>query len=338
MNQVKVGLIGTGKWGNNHLRVYSELQKQGKCELVGIADIDPSKKELADELGTWFTTDFKDLLKKVDAVSVVVPTTFHYDIVKYCLNAGKHVLVEKPITLKSEQAKELVDLAKEKSLLLSVGYLFRFNPSVIKLKEMIKNGEAGKIQYLHSRYIHSSKPPRADSGVIFNLGIHMIDILNFVLDSRPKRVYCKKVNFVDKKHEDSAVIVLDYGSFFAEVEVSCCHPLKKRDMWVIGENKKIYADFFEQRIVVHPLKIVDGEVIKEPEQEIEIHKNEPLKQELEHFVDSVGKHKEQIKKGIPSDDKNTKSIMNIGEEEYYTTKICELALQSAEFKRDLDLE
>lgn len=326
---VNVGVIGSGKWGENHLRVYSEL-KEFDCQLVGLADIDASKKTLADSYGILFFQEFKQLLPLVDAVSIVVPTTLHYAIVKECLTAGKHVLVEKPITLDADQARELVAIAKEKNLILSVGYLFRFNPSVAALKKLLMSGDLGKIQYIHSRYIHSSKPPRTDSGVIFNLGIHMIDVLNFILGQFPKKVYCKRINFINQKHEDSAVIIFDYGSFFAEIEVSCCHPLKKRDMWIIASKKKIYADFLEQTLKLFPLSIEEGAVVKSAEENLEVHKNEPLKEELRYFVEVIKKHK--------NNNGAYQQIVNIGEEEYYTTKICQLALQSAHFKRDLDVE
>jgi UDP-N-acetylglucosamine 3-dehydrogenase len=320
---IKIGIIGAGRWGQNHLRIFSELNN---CELIGIADVDIEKAELAKQYNTNFFNEYKELINKIDAVSVVVPTDMHYDIVKYCLNEGKHVLVEKPITLNSDKAKELVELANRKNLILSVGYLFRFNPVVIELKKRLKE-KSGKIQYITGRYIHSSKPPRADSGVIFNLGIHMIDILNFILDKKPFKVYCKRTNFLNEKNEDSATIVLNYNSFFASLDVSCCHPLKKRDMWIIAENEKIYVDFFDQIMKVYPIYIKDGEVVKELESNIEIRKNEPLKEQLNHFINCVT--------GIEN---NIEEMHNIGEEEYYTTKICELAVKSDEFGAELELK
>lgn len=323
---IKIGVIGAGKWGVNHLRIYSELSEGGSCRLVGLSDIDPKKEALAKEQNTEFFSDYRKMLNNVDAVSVVVPTDLHYDIVKECLNAGKHVLVEKPITLSSEKAKELVALARQKKLILSVGYLFRFNPVVIELKRRLKES-SGKIQYITGRYIHSSKPPRADSGVIFNLGIHMIDILNFILDKRPKKVYCKATSFLDPVNEDSATIVLNYGDFFSTIEVSCCHPLKKRDMWVIAEKEKIYVDFFDQIITIHPLYVENGEIVKKTQIEAEIRKNEPLKEQLKHFISCVENY-----------EKNIHEVQNIGEEEYYTTRICELAMQSDEYEAELELK
>lgn len=324
---IKVGIIGAGTWGINHVRVFSQLNG---CKLVGLSDVNLEKEMLAKEYNIQFFNNFKELLPLVDAVSVVVPTNYHYDIVKECLNANKHVLVEKPITLNSKEAKELVELAKSKKLILSVGYLFRFNPAVIELKKRLKE-KSGKIQYITGRYIHSSKPPRADSGVVFNLGIHMIDILNFVLDRKPHKVYCKCTNFLDKKNEDSAAIVLNYDDFFATIDVSCCHPLKKRDMWIVAENEKIYADFFDQILIVYPLYIKDGEVIKNIPSNIEIRKNEPLKEQLSHFIKCVENFENNI-------NDNIKEVQNIGEEEFYTTRICELAIQSNEFGAELELK
>jgi len=330
---IKIGVIGTGKWGINHLRVYKQIPN---CQLIGLADIDEKKKALADEHNIKFFKDYKEMLKEVDAISVVVPTDLHYGIVKECLNANKHVLVEKPITLDSKQAKDLVTIAKEKKLILSVGYLFRFNPAVIELQKIIKSGELGKIQYITARYIHSSKPPRKDSGVVFNLGIHLIDVLNFILEEKPKRVYCKKTNYLNQLQEDSANIMLDYGSFYTDLEVSCCHPLKKRDMWVIAGKEKIYIDFLEQIMIRYPLQITEEQIITEKEKNIEIRKNEPLKDQLQHFINCVEEQKNN-NNNQKQNGQELQKIRNIGEEEYYTTKICELALESAKIRTDLEL-
>jgi len=311
---VKIGVIGSGDWGRNHLRIYSELD----CELVGLADTNEDRKELADKYKIKFFTDYKQLLPLVDAVSVVVPTDKHYDVVKYCLEQGKHVLVEKPITSDSKSAKELVELAKRKKLLLAVGYLFRFNSAVIRLKEEIKN--IGKIQAITGRYIHSNKPPRKDSGVIFNFAIHLVDILNYVLDRKPKKVFCKKANFLSEEREDYAFINLDYNSFIANLEVSWLHPLKKRDFWIIGSKAKLYADLFEQILIKYPIEIGYEKTISKPEINLEVNKNEPLKEELMAFCECVSGG-------------NTKQFE--GGEEILTTKICELALESAKTGKEM---
>ena len=155
----------------------------------------------------------------------------------------------------------------------------------------------------------------------------MIDILNFVLEKRPKKLYCKCTNVLNLKNEDCATIVLNYEDFFASLDVSCCHPLKKRDMWIIAENEKIYVDFFDQIMTVYPIYLKDGEVIKDVPINMDIRKNEPLKEQLAHFLNCVVNFESSIEK-----------VHNIGEEEYYTTKICELAMQSDEFGAELELK
>ncbi|MBL7206324.1 MAG: Gfo/Idh/MocA family oxidoreductase [Candidatus Aenigmarchaeota archaeon] len=313
---IKVGLIGTGKWGENHLRVFSELEN---CELIGVADVDPEKEKMAKEFNTGFFTDYKELLSLVDAVSIVVPTHIHYKIAKDCLLEGKHVFIEKPITLDPEEAKELVDLAKEKNLILAVGHLFRYNPAVLKLKELLE--DAGDIHYTTMRYIHSSKPPRKDMGVVFNFGSHLIDTMNFLF-GKPKRVFCKKINYLSEEREDYANITLGYDSFAANLEVSWLHPLKKRDMWIIASNKKIYIDFLEQKIVVHPIKIsYDKNEFSEPI-EIEIKKNEPLKDELKSFCESVESGNEPI---------------NSGKVGFEAVRICDFCLKSADSGKEMEI-
>ncbi|MBW2989035.1 Gfo/Idh/MocA family oxidoreductase [Candidatus Woesearchaeota archaeon] len=304
---VKVGVIGAGRWGKNHLRVFSELN----CELIGVADPDPKTEALAEQYGITHFKDYKDMIKGCEAVTVATPTDSHHNIVKECLLMRKHVLVEKPITLDASEAKELMDIAKEKGLILAVGYLFRFNNAVKALKEQIKS--VGDINYITAAYTHSTKPARKDCGVIFNFGVHLIDILSFVLERKPKRIFCKKHNYLSEDREDAAIIILDYGDFIAELEASWLHPLKRREMWVIGSKEKIFADLFEQIVIKHPIEVGYDKVIHKKEINLEVRKNEPLKDELKHFIEIVG----------------DKKADNFASEEYETTKICELCLKSA---------
>ena len=316
---VKVGLVGVGKWGLNHLRSISELD----CDFVGFSDVDAGKKKFAEEYGVGFFSDYTKLLPKVDAVVVTTPTDTHYEVVMGCLDAGKHVFVEKPIASSSMESKKLVDLAKRKNLVLSVGYLYRFNNSVKRLKEVIK--EVGEIQYISCRYVHSTKPPRKDSGVIFNLGIHPMDILNFVLDEKPSSVFAKKSNLLSEEFEDSAMVLFDYEDFFATVEVSCVHPEKKRDMWVIAEKEKLYVDFFDQKILRYPLTVSYEKVDRKEVFEEKLDKNEPLKDELDYFIRFVEK---KVRGGVVDSE-------NVGREDFYTTLMCELSIKSAESGKEL---
>lgn len=313
---IKIGVIGAGKWGQNHVRTFSELD----CELVGIADPVPGSAELAKKYDIVYEKNYKDLLQKVDAVSIATPTDTHYEIVRDCLMSGKHVLVEKPITLDSKTAKKLVDISLEKDLILAVGHLFRFNPAVLKLKDEMKN--IGDIDYITMRYIHSTNPPRTDSGTVFNFAIHMFDVLDLILGVSPKKIFCKAINHISPEREDCALISVDYGDFIALIEVSWLHPLKKRDIWVIGSREKIYSDLLEQTMTKHFIEISQKETKNSGCSEVKIRKSEPLKEELKHFIDCIEQKK------IPD---------NNGKIGYEIVRLCEAAIRSAKTGKEVVL-
>lgn len=320
---VRIGIIGSGKWGENHLR---DLSKISSCHLIGLADVDERKSELAARHNVKFFKNYQDMLAHVDAVSVVTPTNFHYEIAKNCLLQGKHVFVEKPLCFDHQQAQELVNIADKQKLILSVGYVFRFNPLMNRAKELLS--EIGEIHYIHGRYIHSTVPPRKDSGVIFNLAVHLIDYLNVLLEQDPQHIYARNSHLISKQHEDSSFITIDYGNFSAHLEVSCCHPLKKRDMWIIGSKEKIYLDFLDQVIERHPL-IVDEEKTerKETFRDPEVGKNQPLYEELKYFVHLCNKK-----------NMGEEVSFNISAENVLTTKMCMLAIRSAQKKEICKVE
>jgi len=320
---IRTGVIGIGKWGINHARVYSELEG---VELVGLADRNPAVSTLAERFGTAYFPDYQDLLDEIDAVSVVVPTDLHYKVTRDCLEAGKHVLVEKPFTPDVDKGIELLKLARKNSLLLAVGYLFRFNAAVLALKDELK--EIGDIQYITGRYIHSSKPPRKDSGVILNFGTHLIDILSFLVGRLPSTISCTKKHHISPIREDLAFITLDYNDFVACLEMSWLHPLKRRDLWIIGSNSKIKADLFEQMITRYPIQVMADKVVANPFVNVEINKNEPLKEELRHFLSTVG--------GQISRESSRLSIKTVVEA-IITTRICELCQLSASSKKAVHL-
>ena len=162
-----IGLIGCGRWGKNHAKVLASL---AEVNLTGISDVDREKATLADTLGVPFYADYRHLAVASDAVVVAVPTAHHYEVVQSCLDMGKHVLVEKPVTLSSKQTEELVDLAEDKKLILSVGYIYRFHPVVKRLKELLDS--AGDIHYITARYVGGQNQLWDGSGAILNFGIH----------------------------------------------------------------------------------------------------------------------------------------------------------------------
>ena len=180
MKKLKCAVIGTGYLGKFHAEKYANL---AECELVAVVDINAeTAKTIADKHGAQALTDYEPLLGKVDAVSIVVPTTLHYQVAKDFLNAGSHVLIEKPITTTVEQADELIAIAKEKNLILQVGHLERFNPAVLALDK------DEKPLFIESHRLSPFNPRANDVSVVLDLMIHDIDIILALVNSEVVKI------------------------------------------------------------------------------------------------------------------------------------------------------
>ena len=304
---MKIGIIGCGRWGKNHAKHLSELE----CDLIGICDVNPTIEDFAKECHTNFFKDYKELTSKTDGVVVLTPTNTHYDMVKFALEQGKHVFVEKPAASTAKQVSELVKIASEKNLVLNTGYLFRFNPAVLNLKERLN--EVGQIRLISATNIHE-REARRDSGAILNLGIHPLDVILFMTAERPYNVSCMTSGSAGV--EKAAVITLDYGPYVAVVEVACeAQGLRKKGISVIGEYATLEVDFLEQILT----KYVQG---SKPEVWTPKQKVDCLREELQHYLNC-------IKNG---------NLDNIGKEDVVTTRICDYAFQSAIKRTKVDLK
>ncbi len=171
---LKTGVIGVGYLGRFHAEKYAALPE---VELVGVADINPARvKEVAGALNAWDFTDYRELLPKVTAVSVAVPTSGHFAVVRDCLEAGVHVLVEKPITVSVAEADELVRLARQRGLVLMVGHLERFNSAMEGLRAQVT-----RPRFIESHRLSFYKERGTDVDVVLDLMIHDLDhVLNLV--------------------------------------------------------------------------------------------------------------------------------------------------------------
>jgi predicted dehydrogenase len=180
MKKLKCAVIGTGYLGKFHAEKYATLPD---CDLVAVVDIDETAaKNVAEKHGAVALTDYASLLGRVDAVSIVVPTTLHHQVARDFLNAGVHVLVEKPITVTVEEADELIAIAKEKNLILQVGHLERFNPAVLGLDK------EEKPLFIESHRLSPFNPRANDVSVVLDLMIHDIDIILALVDSEIERI------------------------------------------------------------------------------------------------------------------------------------------------------
>jgi len=295
MKSVRVAVIGIGNIGRQHVRNYFEIPE---ADLIAIADINKDAERIAAKYGTKFYQDFQEMLQKeeIDAVSVAIPANLHFSVSIEVIRRGKHILIEKPITTTIADAKTLIKEAKKKGIKLSVGHLERFNPAIIRLKELIKNGELGKIISITAKRIGLSPVNTTGVDVVTDLAIHDIDIINYLLGENPIKISAVGRKFNSNSTIDSASIQLVYPKAFAQIETNWVTPLKIRTLTVAGLNGYAELNYITQDLELFKMAqnqpIADfaefAKQLGEPvHKKIRIKKKEPLRNELEHFVKSI---------------------------------------------------
>lgn len=274
---IKAGVIGAGSMGKNHIRIYSEMPD---VELVGISDIDA---DLVEDLGKQYNTrpftDYKELLKQgLDAVSIVVPTRMHRDVAIDALKAGCHVLVEKPIADSVENAQAIIKTSKEVGRCVMVGHIERFNPAILKLKEIISSGLLGKIVSISTTRVGPYNPRIRDVGVILDIGVHDIDVISFLYGRKVNQVYAVAGADIHSQ-EDHATIHMRFDHEYSGlVEVNWLTPHKVRTLTALGVKGVAYLDYIDQTVELH-----DSGWIRKAK----IERKEPLRNELEHFINCI---------------------------------------------------
>jgi predicted dehydrogenase len=313
----RIGVIGAGRWGVNHLRVLSDLQ----CEIIGIADTDVSKKQLALDYAVQFKTDYREILPLVDAVILATPASTHFQICSDCLLAGKHVLVEKPFSMDYLHSRRLVQIARKNKLKLAVGHLYRFNPALIRLKKEIRN--INDLKYANLRYANYNQHAPVDCSVIFDYGSHLIDMALFLWEENPRRIYCKHYDEqVSPEKTDSAVILLIYSSFIVSLEQSWFQYGKYRDALIIARDSAIVTDFLNQTMVRYDIKSSIEKKIISCRTNIKLTRNEPLKEEVINFIKCIDNDLEPI---------------NSGDNACEVVRLCELAIESSKTGCEISL-
>ena len=305
---IKIGVIGCGHWGSNHVRIFYMSRK---AELKCCCDTDRNRLKAMGGLYPNITTtsDPGEIIDDaaVDAVVIATPTVSHYSLVKKALLKGKHVLCEKPLTVESGESRELLALARKKGKVLMVGYVFLFNNGIIALKGCLKKKSLGKLCYLHFTRTNLG-PIRDDVDVIYDLASHDIAIASFLLNKWPKAVSANAGFFLRKKISDTAFITLYYSSsVIVNIHVSWLDPRKIRCITCVGDQKMGVWDDLNAN---EPLRIFNKGVVKEPyysdygefqllprEGEVVsplIRLVEPLKNQNFHFLDCVENNKKPL--------------------------------------------
>lgn len=285
-NPVRAGVVGVGHMGQYHLGVYADMLD---VELSGISDIEKNRcHRLARKYNTKGYIHYRRLLDKLDAVSIAVPTDLHYSVAKEFLEAGVHVLVEKPLTGNLAQARELFELAKSKGLMLHVGHVERYNGAVQELRKLVKDPIL-----LESRRMGPFTNRNVEDGVILDLMIHDLDIILGLVKSKVREVNAVGANVFSKWSDLANVQLVFENGCIANLTASRSTQHKIRTLTITQKDSYISLDYTDQDIHVHRKAssehtLTKKELTYRQESNIErifVHKENPLKLELQNFLD-----------------------------------------------------
>lgn len=309
---LNVAVVGCGRWGMNYVRLLHELPQ---ARLVVSCDTDPLRLKMVQERFPLLSvTDSLDEVlsnRWIDAVIVATPASTHYEVAKRVLLAGKHVMVEKPMTTDSAQAEELTFLAEEKKLTLMVGLTFFYNSGLYKTREIMEDPKFGDLYYLHLTRTNFGSV-RNDVGVTWDLAAHDLAICEFLLGRQPEWVQANGATVLNHKLEDVVFITLGYlGGVMANIHVSWVCPNKVREVVAVGSGRRVVFDdahptervrIYEKGIASAKeeaesfgqfrLLVRDGDIISP-----RVEPTEPLRVEVEHFLTCVAEGKTPLTDG-----------------------------------------
>ena len=299
---VKTGVIGVGSMGQNHARVYSE-----NSNLIAVSDPDEEQgNRIAAMYGVKYFADYRDMLTEVDAVSIAVPTTLHSQISEDCANAGVNILVEKPLAQSSIEAQKIIDVSENNRVILSVGHIERHNEVVKYLKKRLESGEWGKLISISARRFSSYPARIRDVGVIFDLTIHDVDVISYLVGYDVESLFATGGNFLNEKFEDHVILSLNFPNKVVGLcETNWLTPVKIRDISITTDKYFIQADYLRQEIKIYESDYSNIDksnlfqsVANNEEKTIKLDKVEPLKTEILDFLESLSSKKPPLVTGL----------------------------------------
>jgi UDP-2-acetamido-3-amino-2,3-dideoxy-glucuronate N-acetyltransferase len=283
-----IAVIGSGYWGKNLVRNFFQL---GVLKLICDKNekiLNQFKKEYND-VETCLNLEDVFGHEDVKAVVVATPAESHFEIACKALSAGKHVFVEKPLSLNEKEGQDLVELAEKNKLILMIGHILQYHPAVIKLKDLINTGELGKIQYLYSNRLNIGKI-RNEENILWSFAPHDISVILMLLGEMPEFVYATGGSYLQRKIPDTTLTTMDFPSGVkAHIFVSWLHPYKEQKLVVVGDKKMaVFDDVSQEKLVLYPHRIdwLDRIPVasKEAAEVVSVHMEEPLKLECRHFL------------------------------------------------------
>ncbi len=312
MGKLKVGVVGVGHLGKIHARIYDELPS---VELVAVADIDEmSAGSIASKYNCKALSDYREMIDEIDAVSVVVPTDLHFKVASDFIKAGKHVIVEKPITHKLQEAEELVSLSRKHNIIMQVGHVERFNPAVVAVQEHIKSP-----RFIECDRISPFSFRSMDVGVVLDMMIHDIDIVLAFVDSPAVEIDAMGVSIVGQNEDMANARIRFKNGCIANLRASRVSKTTMRKIRIFQTDTYVSLNYGTHKAQVFKktgsfdpetllkfkerapsIKDAQDMMFKEilSIREIDIVFEEPLKKELESFVQSIENGTEPI---VPGD-------------------------------------
>jgi len=302
---VNVAVVGCGYWGPNLIRNFSQLDGN---RLYAVCDMEDKRLKLVTKTYPWvqMTQNYQDIITnpEIDAVVLATPLATHYAMAKEALLKGKHCLVEKPLTSTTAEAKALIELAEASRLVLMVGHTFEYEPAVVKVRDLILNGEIGEIYYIDSSRLNLGLH-RFDANVMWDLAPHDLSIILYWLDMEPLRLSAIGHSYIRKDIEDVAFITLEFPhNIMAHIHLSWLAPSKLRRTTIIGSEKMVVYDDLESiecvKIYDRSAKfLIDSNESKELENDYRVgdiispHLDviEPLCAECQDFLDAIRERK-----------------------------------------------
>ena len=297
-----IAVIGCGYWGKNLVRNFHELDS-----LYAVCDSDNKtlttfKKKYPD-VKTY--NDISSALSdpKIQAAAIATPAATHFDLATQALEADKDVFVEKPISLHYKQGEKLVSLAHEKNKILMVGHLLDYHPAVKKLKQMINQGELGKINYIYSNRLNLGKF-RTEENILWSFAPHDMSVILNLLGEMPDKVSAHGGNYLNQNITDVTVTNMEFPSGTkAHIFVSWLHPYKEQKLIIVGDKRMALFDDVnpDNKLFLYNHKVdwIDRTPVPHPEQAkpVAIEKKEPLKAECQHFLDCIKKRETPLTNG-----------------------------------------
>lgn len=289
---IKICVIGGGRWGQNHIKTLFSMGN-----LAGIVESNPQR--LSELIKSYpvkgFTKVSEALKEQFDGFILATPAETHYPVGKILLEAGRNVLIEKPMTLKSEHSTELIEIANNTSARLMVGHILLFHPAIRKIKEVIDSGKIGKINYIYSTRLNTGTV-RTEENVFWSFAPHDISVLDYIIGKPSIKIEAKATNFLQSEIADFAMAQISYpDNVHGHIFTSWLHPFKEQKLVVVGSKGMISFDDStkEKQIILYNKHFVfeEGKPIKieQPDEIIPYETKMPLTEELNYFIENLDK-------------------------------------------------